>query len=552
MSLLVNSENPVLPIAHTPFAQSPQIQQPLSLVDSNNHMFPAGSDPIARKLHDLFGHQITAQRTTAISRVLTQVFIELPNANHPLEMLAAQIGALNNQLPFKHAATQVANILAWHLAKEETLRNSSTHILQRGLKLLFRQSPLESRWHTDLLPAHQSESSKDILIKAIIALGTEQSATVTKIHKALFSIPMTMCALTESEMISLSIFAATIKAPSGYLKKNLFDIPRSIHCNSENHDLYLLSKNKEKTKDGIVIGSSKKVTFGYKLPSLDTDMEPIAELTNIYESQSSVIVLEEETNLQRAFHKKVNGQGIWPILSVCTYSKSPSAQKISIIMPAADGTLIHLLKNHKSIPILSICRQLCFGLCAVHQSGYLHGDLNPNNVLYIMTEKSGCKIGYSDFGFCFKVDDMQPPQIFKKGFYGSVATSPPEFFGQNDFAGNFFAVEMWAFGCILHNLVFGIDPPWINEVTDKYHDLCVEALRNPEDVDVKVSLQDQTRFKELVFEHIEEPRKKFLQDKRIDPIKKALTLLVYDCLRFDPYERLDCTAALKKILELSK
>src|SRR5262249_20728197 len=130
----------------------------------------------------------------------------------------------------------------------------------------------------------------------------------------------------------------------------------------------------------------------------------------------------------------------------------------------------------------------------------VHGDIKLANIL-LNVEDTKITAGFTDFGHAVIVE-KRLGGIVKAGFYGTIIYSAPEFFGANQFSGNLYAVDIWAFGCMLYELVFGYSPRW-QEIGAKYYHTLNEL--DHEFVFV-VDSQDLEEMRKVIQEEIEEPR----------------------------------------------
>lgn len=108
------------------------------------------------------------------------------------------------------------------------------------------------------------------------------------------------------------------------------------------------------------------------------------------------------------------------------------------------GDLLQVLRERKTIPegeALTIAYQIVIGLKALSDLKIVHRDLKPAN---IFINGENYKIG--DFGFANVANQFDTT-------LGTITYMAPELFTQD---GNFTnAVDVWAFGCIVHQMIFG-------------------------------------------------------------------------------------------------
>jgi serine/threonine-protein kinase len=98
-----------------------------------------------------------------------------------------------------------------------------------------------------------------------------------------------------------------------------------------------------------------------------------------------------------------------------------------VVMPRLEGTTLSAaLAKHPVIPpahALWIARQAAEGLCALHASGWRHGDVKPANII-ISSQGHATLI---DLGFCCRIDQPRAT-LFQAHLGGTYAYGAPELF----------------------------------------------------------------------------------------------------------------------------
>ncbi|GHJ84958.1 hypothetical protein NliqN6_1360 [Naganishia liquefaciens] len=127
---------------------------------------------------------------------------------------------------------------------------------------------------------------------------------------------------------------------------------------------------------------------------------------------------------------------------------------------AINGELLSVIKKHGSFDVDSARRygaQLIDTVEFIHERGVIHRDLKPENILL----DDDMRIKVTDFGSAKVLDlDVQPngPAVEeerKRSFVGTAEYVSPEVL-RNEHAS--FASDIWAYGCILYQLLAGKPP----------------------------------------------------------------------------------------------
>lgn len=128
---------------------------------------------------------------------------------------------------------------------------------------------------------------------------------------------------------------------------------------------------------------------------------------------------------------------------------------ISIIMPEAKTTLDKYIVEHKNLSTRkNILHQLISGLHHIHQYGFIHRDLKPQNIL--MFEDGTAKI--ADLGLTVpfvKCEPRTPGMV-------TIWYRSPEIFHGQDYD---YKADIWSMGCIFYEIIIG--RPLFTGMTDE-------------------------------------------------------------------------------------
>lgn len=124
-------------------------------------------------------------------------------------------------------------------------------------------------------------------------------------------------------------------------------------------------------------------------------------------------------------------------------------QKIEVVREYIQGNVLaDLMKNGKTLPTdkaVSVTADVCSGLAALHKAGYVHRDINPNNI--VVTDEGKAMI--IDFGIarCFQCEKSADTHIL-----GTPGYAAPEQFG---FTQSDERTDLYAVGVLLNVMLTG-------------------------------------------------------------------------------------------------
>lgn len=177
-----------------------------------------------------------------------------------------------------------------------------------------------------------------------------------------------------------------------------------------------------------------------------------------------------------------------PALSVLRY-------RLEMFFEVCGVTLDQWLQAHpKGLSIYvvrDLTRQLLEALSHLHLKGILHGDVNPENIVFSSPahtperNESLCVIKLADFSNFRNIVEKG----WCKDFRGTFSYMAPEIFHGSKLYGS--RVDVWALGCTV--LAMLGRKPWGNEVSYA-PSLCIEVLRHPGCMPHGMPLQSECPF----------------------------------------------------------
>jgi serine/threonine protein kinase len=167
-----------------------------------------------------------------------------------------------------------------------------------------------------------------------------------------------------------------------------------------------------------------------------------------------------------------------------------------------------------------IIRQVCVGLKYIHQKGYLHRDLKPDNVLvFEMPPKDKWLVKVSDFGHSHKIKKQ-------KGTFGpTLSYISAEEIGHDKVD---VKSEVWKVGVLLYEMVYGILP----FDSEQYSSSSDDSERSGSS---RKSSTSSTNSSDIVLEKIEAGEYTFPDDINVE---KDVKKLIKKCLKVNPKERI--------------
>lgn len=176
----------------------------------------------------------------------------------------------------------------------------------------------------------------------------------------------------------------------------------------------------------------------------------------------------------------------------------------------------------------AVSRQLAYGVRYIHSEGFVHRDLNPNNIL--LDSKSDLCVKIADFGLSVRLSDGSPNIMF--GFGGTQRYLAPEQLSKK--LNYSYETDIWSLGCIVAELCLG-SPLFRGkseaEIFQEQFKFC--QLMNPSESEQDSTSKNETRFT-IVFQSLE----KILGESGMVALRELLC--------FDPLDR----KTIEEILEL--
>ena len=184
-----------------------------------------------------------------------------------------------------------------------------------------------------------------------------------------------------------------------------------------------------------------------------------------FQRQNNLQVMKREILL----HRQLDHPNI-----IKLYDHMEDTDNVYLVLEYADrGSLFYEIRRQKRLPedkARTYFRQVCEGVQYLHENDVIHRDIKPENILL---DSTGC-LKICDFGWCAKGTETRTT------FCGTLDYMAPEMVMG---AGHTFAVDIWALGILLYELVHGNAPFQARKDADK----CQQILGLSYTIDTSLS-----------------------------------------------------------------
>lgn len=223
----------------------------------------------------------------------------------------------------------------------------------------------------------------------------------------------------------------------------------------ESEGRFRLQEFEELEQKGKVLG---KGSYGEVRLMLHTPTQQKYALKVVLPRQINKAQFQRQNNLQIMkreilLHRQLDHPNI-----IKLHDHMEDSENVYLVLEYADrGSLFYEIRRQKRLPddkARTYFRQVCEGVQYLHENDIIHRDIKPENILL---DSTGC-VKICDFGWCAKGTETRTT------FCGTLDYMAPEMVMG---AGHTFAVDIWALGVLLFELVHGTAPFIARKDADK-------------------------------------------------------------------------------------
>lgn len=408
-------------------------------------------------LHGLFGFFL---QTGKDHKLLDLVFKEESWANADLWLIEFLQSSVDNSTHSKI----VQEILQKAFAKCSIV-SFIKQLLQRTLSDRFSQQLLQFMEDFSKSPSTVTTRelySINLRMKQFLAVDPLISGLRCKLAC------MRLAFFCETTLVRMKKIAGRELNGGEYFKKKDNKLIRSVVIDPE-VGIFWLSKTKVDLLD--IKCTYKRVTTAI-FASLDPTVLPIVSAQSVNLNIRQQLGFDLARREVAIVNCLAGVPGLVQLQTFAQYSRElpggKALDKLAIFWEYCEGDFQMLLQHGKVFTHqdqLSIAHDVLLALMGMHNAGYVHSDIKPNNILWKMAHGK-MKVLLADFGLTFHIRELEQSSSFSlNGLYGSLLFTAPELLlgtEQNDP----FMAEMWALGLFLYLLCFKKYPKWVEQVKE--------------------------------------------------------------------------------------
>ncbi|KAL8750052.1 MAG: hypothetical protein Q9184_006565 [Pyrenodesmia sp. 2 TL-2023] len=221
------------------------------------------------------------------------------------------------------------------------------------------------------------------------------------------------------------------------------------------------------------------------------DAEKVEKEVAIYEALKAIKNHQHGRFVMRMHSVKYKTQGEW----------RKSADEVFILWtPLGRGTFQAFSASGKwssTAPDerLALFYQACLGVQAVHELGWIHRDIKPQNLYVVSLSPPRAVVG--DFGSAIEINESG--HIPEPGHHGTIGWLAPELENPGFAAKYTEAVDVWSLGAIAYFLFLGGPLPWVSRTR---HNAFLLHSDDPARTEYRVMMKNLSKSKPGSMRHL--------------------------------------------------
>ena len=175
--------------------------------------------------------------------------------------------------------------------------------------------------------------------------------------------------------------------------------------------------------------TANQITYTFKHQIAKGHFSTIYKATDIWKNNLVVKIYDDKIN-EKLFDNEIKQLKRFASLNIVSLYEAFSYDKFHFLIMENFGVAISRIKTQdfdtKVKIFLECARNLLQSLHHIHQAGYMHGDINPQNILINFQENKLLGIKLCDFAFCRKENSsdkdfmnianwLVPPEYLEEG-----------------------------------------------------------------------------------------------------------------------------------------
>lgn len=451
---------------------------------------------------------------------------------------------------------------------KEIVQPKAVEIVPAGNKVLFEvfqlqdgktaeniekiKASLKNKTALKTLHKHTfSDTSLDILLPLFEKEDT--FAKVVKRFKQIERIQIERAPIARGELLRHALFmewtlATVVPLEDAFYHLTKTGLLNSLQVDGKARNFYVIAHPLRSVLQEKEIDSTfKRVMTGAEVRADHYDHLPeiVACLHTKIEDLTMKTIRQDVKNTHREieFCREFSGKRGIAEFRTATQFAVKNVPRLSMIFTMRTGNLSNrVFKDPRPITfpeLVIVLKDLLAGLATIHTAFAIHADFKPPNILLQMDQRGLIiKAEICDFGIAFRNagerKKMHLPVTMHVGNYGTVLFTAPELYGNSNFAGDFYALDIWALGAVFYELYYRKQLPWSKLIEEhEKNNFDKEAQKYK---DVGELQRAQTALKKCIEAEIEAPFAILARKPKREPAEQY-QYIILSMLRLAPEKR---------------